>query len=266
VGNNAVWVTNASDGTLSEIDRKSYRVLQTIGIGAQASDVVEAAGGVWVATGIDNTLVHIDARAGGVLARLPLPRGIAASAHAVAAGEGAVWVTSSDRLLKIDPRTGAVLGGVRRLGCCGERDLLDVEVGAGAVWVVDLFEYVTRISPTTVQATSSTNLGAIATTLTVGYGSVWIAAPEYSSGRLVLWRVDPQTVQVAQTIDVGKARSYLETLALAAGAGSIWLTNYENGTLLRIDPATGTVAATIHIGGHPRGVTVGAGRVWVTVG
>jgi YVTN family beta-propeller protein len=208
-------------------------------------------------------LVHIDARAGGLLDRLTLPRGIAASAHAVAAGEGAVWVTSSDRLLKIDPRTGAVLGGVRSLGCC--KELLDVEVGAGAVWVVDLFEHVTRISPTTVQGTSSTNLGAIATALTVGYGSVWIAAPEYSSGRLVLWRVDPQTVRVAQTIDVGKARSYLETLALAAGAGSIWLTNYADGTLLRIDPTTGTVAATIHIGGHPRGVTVGAGRVWVTV-
>ena len=62
-----------------------------------------------------------------------------------------------------------------------------------------------------------------------------------------------------------KRGAYLETLALAAGAGSIWLTNYENGTLLRIDPAKGTVAATIHIGGHPRGVTFGAGRVWVTV-
>ena len=96
-------------------------------------DVVEAAGGVWVATGIDNTLVHLDARAGGLLDRLPLPRGIAASAHAVAAGEGAVWVTSGERLLKIAPRTGAVLGGVRSLGCCGERELLDVEVGAGAV-------------------------------------------------------------------------------------------------------------------------------------
>jgi YVTN family beta-propeller protein len=102
--------------------------------------------------------------------------------------------------------------------------------------------------------------------LAVGYGSVWVAAPEYSSGRLALWRIDPETVRVAQTIDVGTARSYLETLALAVGAGSIWLANYEDGTLWRIDPVTGTVAATIHIGGHPRGVTVGAGRVWVTVG
>ena len=264
VGRNAVWVTNASDGTVSEIDTKSYKVLQTIGIGAQATDVVEAAGGVWVATGIDNSLVHIDARAGGVLEQLPLFRGVAASAHAVAAGEGAVWVTSGYRLLKIDPRTGAVLGGQRRLSCCFE--LLDVEVGPDAVWVVDLSEHVTRISPTSIQPTGDTNLGVIPSALTVGYGSVWVAAPEYSSGRLALWRIDPQTVRVAQTIDVGTARSYLETLALAVGAGSIWLANYDDGTLLRIDPVTGTVAATIHIGGHPRGVTIGAGRVWVTVG
>jgi YVTN family beta-propeller protein len=263
VGSNGVWVTNASDGTLSEIDAKSYKVLQTIGIGAQASDVVEAAGSVLVATGIDNSLVHIDARSGGVLEKLTLSRDVTASAHSVAAGEGAVWVTSGDRLLKIDPHTGAVLGGGRP-NCC--LDLLDVAVGAGAVWVVDLGEHVARVSPTSVRATGSANLGVIPSALTVGYGSVWVAAPEYSSGRLVLWRVDPQTVRVAQAIDVGEARSYLETLALAVGAGSIWLTNYDDGTLLRIDPATGTVAATIHIGSHPRGIAVGAGRVWVTVG
>jgi YVTN family beta-propeller protein len=259
-----VWVTNASDGTLSEIDAKSYKLLQTIGIGAQASDVVEAGGGVWVATGIDNSLVHIDARAGGVLEQLPLSRDVAASAHAVAAGKGAVWVTSGRRLLKIDPRTGAVLGGRRTLSCCFE--LLDVEVGPDGVWVVDLSEHVTRISPTSIQATGDANLGVIPSALAVGYGSVWVAAPEYSSGRLTLWRIDPQTVRVAQTTDVGTARSYLETLALAIGSGSVWLANYDDGTLLRIDPSTGTVAATIHIGGHPRGVTVGAGRVWVTVG
>jgi YVTN family beta-propeller protein len=263
VGSNGVWVTNASDGTLSEIDAKSYKVLQTIGIGAQASDVVEAAGSVLVATGIDNSLVHIDARSGGVLEKLTLSSDVTASAHSVAAGEGAVWVTSGDRLLKIDPHTGAVLGGGRP-NCC--LDLLDVAVGAGAVWVVDLGEHVARVSPTSVRATGSANLGVIPSALTVGYGSVWVAAPEYSSGRLVLWRVDPQTVRVAQAIDVGEARSYLETLALAVGAGSIWLTNYDDGTLLRIDPATGTVAATIHIGSHPRGIAVGAGRVWVTVG
>jgi YVTN family beta-propeller protein len=35
--------------------------------------------------------------------------------------------------------------------------------------------------------------------------------------------------------------------------------------LVRVDPKTLTVVATIHIGNNPSGVAVGAGRVWVTV-
>jgi DNA-binding SARP family transcriptional activator/DNA-binding beta-propeller fold protein YncE len=263
VGSASVWVTNATDGTLSEIDVKSHKVVQTIGIGAQASDVVEASGGVWVATGLDNSLVRVDARSGGVLGSLPLSRELASSAHAVTAGRGAIWVTSGDRLFEIDPRSGAVLAGGRPLGCCYE--LYDVAVDEHAVWLVDLSEHVTRLSPASVRRTGSISLGVIPTTVATGFGSVWAAAPESTGGRVALWRLDPQTVRVTQTIPVGRGNAYLETLGLAVGAGSIWLTKYDEGTLFRIDPTSGTVEATIHIGGHPRGIAVGAGRVWVTI-
>jgi YVTN family beta-propeller protein len=260
VGTSAVWVTNSADGTVSEIDLKKLNVIRTIGIAAQANDVVEKAGGVWVATGIDNSLVHIDARTGGVLDRLKLSGDLTASALAVTAGLDAVWAISGDRLLKIDPHTGTVVAGRTEL------DGFDVVVGAGAVWAVDLSEHVSRISPATVRATGSVNLGVISPALAFGYGSVWAAAPEPTSGRLAIWRLDPQTVRVTQTIPVGVARSYLETLALATGEGSVWLAIYDDGTLLRIDPTTGAIVSTIHVGGHPRGLAVGAGRVWVTVG
>ena len=48
-------------------------------------------------------------------------------------------------------------------------------------------------------------------------------------------------------------------------AGSVWATNYNDGTLVRIDPKTGNVLKTIPIGAHPRGIAVGQDRVWVTV-
>jgi YVTN family beta-propeller protein len=134
-----------------------------------------------------------------------------------------------------------------------------------AVWVVDLSEHLTRLSPASVRPTGTINLGVIPTAVAAGFGSVWAAAPEPTGGRVAVWRVDPDTVRVTQTIPVGKADAYLETLGLAVGAGSIWLTKYEEGTLFRIDPGTGTVEAKIELGGHPRGIAVAAGRVWVTI-
>ena len=89
VGAKAVWVTNAADGTVSEVDLKQLKVIQTIGVGEQVSDAAVAGGRVWVATGIDNGLVQIDERSGGVLGTLRLSSDRSASAHSVAAGAGA---------------------------------------------------------------------------------------------------------------------------------------------------------------------------------
>ena len=71
--------------------------------------------------------------------------------------------------------------------------------------------------------------------------------------------------QVTQTIPLGKSRLPGAVFGLATGDGAVWLTDYDRGTLLRIDPATGAVVSTIRVGGHPRDVAVGAHRVWVTV-
>ena len=95
VGRDYVWVANSADGTISQIGKKSLSTVQTIGLGEQATDLVESAGSVWVATGIDNTLVQLDARSGGIQERLHLSsKDPTASAHAVTAGAGAIWVAS----------------------------------------------------------------------------------------------------------------------------------------------------------------------------
>jgi DNA-binding beta-propeller fold protein YncE len=253
-----VWVANSADGTVSKVDAKSLKAVQTIGIGAQATELVEAAGSIWVATGIDNSLVKIDARTGGRLATLRLPPDPSAAAYAVAAGAGALWAISGSHGLKIDPRTDAILEDA----CCAG-SLRDIAVGAGAVWAADVTELVLRASPVTGRVNGSLNLGTIPTALAAGYGSVWVGS---SSGRrLVVWRLDPQTLRVDQTVTVGTADSFLATVDVAVGAGSVWTTDYDEGTLVRIDPASGTVSKTIHIGGHPRGIAVGKNRVWVTV-
>ncbi|HUO71253.1 MAG TPA: hypothetical protein VMU39_10785 [Solirubrobacteraceae bacterium] len=51
--------------------------------------------------------------------------------------------------------------------------------------------------------------------------------------------------------------------AIAAGDGTLWVANYNNSTVSRIDPARHDVQ-TIQVDSTPSGVAVGAGAVWVT--
>ena len=51
---------------------------------------------------------------------------------------------------------------------------------------------------------------------------------------------------------------------VASGAGSIWVTDYTDETLVQVDPTTGAVVSTRSVGGKPTGLCVGGGEVWVT--
>jgi YVTN family beta-propeller protein len=65
---------------------------------------------------------------------------------------------------------------------------------------------------------------------------------------------------VVATIPVG-----LRPFRVAAGAGAIWVTNRAEGTVSRIDPATGAVSGTFDgVGAGPSRVMVAQGSVWVT--
>jgi YVTN family beta-propeller protein len=260
-----VWVANSGDGTVSQVDPRTLKVVQTVGIGAQATDIAAGAGGVWVATGIDNTLVQMHPRTGAVLATLSLPaeKDQTTTAPAVAVGEGAVWVASGTRLLKIDPASGTIVAG---LGLTGpSHAVLDIAIGAGAVWIADAGEVVVRVSPVTATPTGKPVPSVYPTSLAVGYGSVWVAGTDFGGRHPAVWRIDPQTLHVTRTIPVGKSRLRVAYFGLATGDGAVWVTDTDRGTLLRIDPATGVIVSTIRIAGHPRGVATGAGRIWVSV-
>jgi len=61
-----------------------------------------------------------------------------------------------------------------------------------------------------------------------------------------------------QTIAVGE-----RPVNVAAGAGSVWVSNQDDGTISRIDETSGAVTATITVGGQPGGVGFGDGSLWV---
>jgi YVTN family beta-propeller protein len=260
VGTHSVWTANAGEGTVSEIDPKKLRVVQTIGLGLAATDLVESAGEVWVATGSDNNIVRIDARSGGILARAKISRDNFASAYAIAAGANAIWVGSGSEIFKIDPSSHELVG---RWDYGG--GINDVAVGGGSVWLASSEETVARLSGTTVRPTGKASIGVIPTALAIGGGSIWVAAPAPYGSHAAVWRFDPITARVTQTTTLGKVVGFPPTLEIAFGEGAVWVASYDAGTVTRLDPVTGNIAATIQIGGHPSGIAVGAGQVWVTV-
>ena len=70
--------------------------------------------------------------------------------------------------------------------------------------------------------------------------------------------VNPVTGQVSSSVIVGSGPA-----AIAAGAGSIWVTNGADGTVTRIDPHGPHVEQTLAVGSLPAGIGYGAGAVWV---
>jgi YVTN family beta-propeller protein len=69
--------------------------------------------------------------------------------------------------------------------------------------------------------------------------------------------ISPARGAVTADVPVGSSPS-----GVAAGAGSVWVSNYDDNTVSRIDPATHAMQ-TIQVGSTPSGIAVGAGAVWV---
>jgi hypothetical protein len=94
--------------------------------------------------------------------------------------------------------------------------------------------------------------------LTYGDHSLWVTVG-LSPASLV--RVDPATVRpIGKPIIFAPGRSF----GSAFGSGAVWATGSDDGSLARIDPATGHVAR-IKLGGSAAGAIVSGGSVWIAL-
>lgn len=196
------------------------------------------------------------------------PTVLGSSPTAIAGGTGAVWVagcttksimcapTDGGTVTALDPRSGRVRTGPRRVG----RVASGIVVGGGAVWATgNGDDSLYRLDARTAQPLGRPiRVGQAPRDVAFGYGDVWTAnygSSEYGGS---ISRVDPGTRQVHTLRVDGNPTD------IAVGAGAVWVPVYQRGTLLRINPVSDRVTATITLGtGSPESVTFGAGRVWV---
>jgi streptogramin lyase len=135
-----------------------------------------------------------------------------------------------------------------------------IATGAGAVWATGRDRGrsgVYRIDPRRNRIASFIRLPPTPVVVTVAYGQVWVDEPRAAPA--VVFRIDPRTNHVSgPPIEVGTGGGWMVT-----GFGALWVTNGDsNGSVSRINPATGTVTRTLT--NIPEVTAAGAGSLWGT--
>ena len=178
---------------------------------------------------------------------------------AVAAGEGEAVLARAAALRRPRRRRRAAVAGAVLLACAMAAVILVAEGGDGRqplrASVAPPDTPVAGIAARIPLGGAPLSVGAVA----VGAGSVWVA-----TDRGALLRVDPRANRVVGApIRIGPRGDQVH-VTVRVGEGSVWVAHELEGTLTRIDPASGRVLLRRHLRGDLSGLAVGGGEVAVT--
>lgn len=272
VGAGSAWVVR--DGRrVVRIDAQTGEVISRTGAGDELGSerpcgIAVGAGGVWVAT-LSGNVARLSAKSGRFTRLVPVE-----DAACVAAGPNAVWVTSPNlgRVTRIDPQTGEIVaeiqvdgfpqgvaigfgsvwvaashppdgagGGVSRIDPRSNEVVRTILVpnlpeyvatGGGGVWVSSNNGTVAEIDPGTNQLVASVRISeggrtSVAASPTSVY-AVELALPGETAP---VREIDPASATVSERlIEAGR-----NPTGMAVGAGALWITNYDDGTVTRYE-------------------------------
>jgi YVTN family beta-propeller protein len=249
VDQDAVWVANAAQGTLSRVDPATNTVTTTVQVGRNPIRLVAGFGSIWVANQTEQTISRIDARTGQPLATIPTPT---QPANQLAVGARSVWAIAGSALARIDPATN------KAVFVDADWELVDggLTVAGGRVWLSGTtpsgVQPVVRVDPATNRKADTVPTGADGA-LAVGGGSVWQADSVTQS----ITRLDPRSGHTLAQIPIGVVPKHL-----TAAEGSLWVGS-DSGRVTRIDLATNKITGTFQVSGRAPAVAVGFGSVWI---
>jgi outer membrane protein assembly factor BamB len=267
-GAGGVWVVDNAGSRVIELDPSGARpVGKPIAVGAGPEAIAVGEDYVWVASG-DGAVTRIDPKTQETR-RAPVR---IADPGGIAAGDGAVWVTSRAKgtVTRLDPRSLKAVGSAIPVGS----EPADVVVGAGAGWVASTaVGTVTRIDATTGKADAPIPVADYQVLgLNFGEHGVWVAkTDDRLAQRIEVVRIDPDSSSVG---DAAAQIPAAIPVRLAAGEGGVWATlvggvrppatKQRPGQVALLDPDDlSQPARLIRVGDRPAGIAVGAGAVWV---
>lgn len=172
---------------------------------------------------------------------------------------GRAWVSGVGKGIGFyDAQTGRLPGSVAvpQSPCAG------MDSGFGAVWTATCEKRgVARIDPETGEVTKWVAVEVPAegeSSLGAGEDGIWVIADGDDCSACMLVRIDPRTVEIADTYDVPEGGT-----AVRAGLGGVWITYSSEDRVAHVDPETDAVVSEIDVGSGPRFLDVGESGVWV---
>jgi streptogramin lyase len=135
-----------------------------------------------------------------------------------------------------------------------------VAIAPDAVWVGSTGPFaVHRIDPKTNQQVATVKLpGEPCAGLATGFGNLWIPLCGRNKS---LAKVDLESNRLLDVFKIGPAAA---EGGITASTDSVWLVVDKNGSLARIDPASGTIRQTIKVPPGSYNPFYADGEVWVT--
>ena len=256
VGRGFVWVANAGDESVTQVDPGTNEVVESYPVDGTPADIEFAGGYVWVAIDDQPRLVSISV-SDGDMDELPLAGG--GSDLDMASGGRDLWVVSSDTpLQRIDTVDYTSITQDTAAG-----DPVDVAVGHGQIWLLGASGEIERLDQNTGLSEGIIPLNApvspTASDLVADSTGLWVSNGESRT----IMRVDVQTGAVT-----GEAAFNGRSAELAADPeGRVWVlvaNATDAGSVKLISSATGVAEdGEIGLGGNPVDQRFGAGALWV---
>ncbi len=158
------------------------------------------------------------------------------STFGLAASGGSIWAggLAIGDVLRIDPASGKV---TQRISV-GAR-VFNLAAAPGAIWAVaNLSSTATRIDSHTGRITATVRVGSGPYDVAWGFGSAWVSNASDGTVSRITGR------RIVKTIKVG-----VEPNGLAAFGRYVWVTDHTAGKLVRVDPRTNKVTASLALPG-----------------
>jgi hypothetical protein len=245
----------ATPNSVGVLDPAGLELTAVTPVGNAPTEVAASDRWVWVLNANDGTgtISRLDARTRQRVSTFS----VGGTPRTIVAAFDSLWVgTTEGRVFRIDPGSDLVESGWT-LPNAGAATAFAVDQGAGwlavgpnAVWAGST-RALSRIDPLTgrLRPRASPVWGPMA----YGFGSLWVLGSE-------LERVSPATMRREATVELTGG-----FVRVAAGLGSVWVSDDEGQAVLRVDPEQDGISRTYDVGGRPFGIAVGPDAVWAAI-
>lgn len=144
-GAGSIWVLAHHSDEVLRVDPMTNRVTATIPLiskGSTPERMDFGYGALWVSDPPGHSVTRVDASTNKATVEIPMPTVMPAWPGNVAAGGGYVWVSATEHVFRLDPRTNTITAACRAVDYteaeeAAESDLGDILYAFGSVWVVD---------------------------------------------------------------------------------------------------------------------------------